>query len=117
MPPYAAYALPAWDESIRVRASAKRISAMVPGIVQSGLFCIRTQAQKEKHPAISPMDAMRYQNRDFTVADSAQRLPHVRIRPVVRSGISKPVPPPGAFLEAALFGYPSPVVLHSPTPA
>ena len=80
MPPYAAYALPALEESIRVRASANKMSAATPGMVQNGLLLIRSQAQNEKHPAISPKGGHQIPKQGFhceanSMTDAAMR-PH-----------------------------------------
>src|SRR5262245_48212786 len=50
---------------MRVRARAKTISETTPGTSHHGLFCIRSHAQKAKHPAISPSAAITYQAIDF----------------------------------------------------
>ncbi len=44
---------------------ARKMSAATPGMVQSGLLCIRSHAQKEKQPAISPSAAVKYQSKEF----------------------------------------------------
>ena len=51
---------------MRVRTTAKKASETMPGIVQTGLFPSRSQAQNVKHPAISPTAASKYQRTEFT---------------------------------------------------
>ncbi len=59
--------------------------ASIPGTSQSGLLCRRSQAQTEKHPAISPSAARRYQSNVVTIdlPSGPVSLPEERIQ---RSG-------------------------------